>query len=384
MIILIPAYEPDGQLLRLIRSILTSAPQLTLVVVDDGSGPDYQPVFDGAAGLGCTVIGYAVNRGKGHALKTGFGFVADRFPGRDVVCADSDGQHRVEDILRVADRLPAASDAMVLGTRSFCGNVPARSKLGNTATRLLFRLATGESVRDTQTGLRGYPAAMLPWLCSVPGERYEYELNLLLGARQAGYLIRTVDIATVYLDHNAGSHFRPLADSARIYAPLLKFLASSLTAFVLDTAAFLVLIAVTGSVLVAVVGARGISSAVNFLINRHLVFRHGRERNAARTGVRYFALVLTLLAANLALMSALDQIAVAALPAKLLVEAALLAVSYAVQQRFLFAPANKVPADEVTAKGAPARVASATHIPAMVPAQFPHSLSGNRRDQSTH
>lgn len=370
MIILIPAYEPDEQLLRLIRSIHNAAPQLTLVVVDDGSGPDYQPMFDAAAGLGCTVIGYAENRGKGHALKTGFGFIADHLPGRDVICADSDGQHRVEDILRVAERLPATTDAMVLGSRSFSGNVPARSKIGNAATRCLFRLATGEDIPDTQTGLRGYPAAMLPWLTAVPGERYEYELNILLEARPAGYLIRTVDIATVYLDHNSGSHFRPIADSARIYALLLKFLASSLASFAIDTAAFLVLTAVTGSVLIAVVGARGISSGVNFLVNRHLVFRHGRERKATRTGVRYFALVLTLLAANLAVMSALDRLAVAALPAKLLAEAALLAVSYSVQQRFLFARED--------------RAAAATHIPAMVPAQFPHSLSGNRRDQSTH
>src|SRR3954451_22759362 len=128
MIILIPAYEPDGQLLRLIRSIHAAAPQLGIVVVDDGSGPDYQPVFEGAAALGCTVTGYAGNRGKGHALKAGFGFIADHFPGRDVVCADSDGQHRVEDILRVAEQLPAAPDAMVLGVRSFSGNVPARSR----------------------------------------------------------------------------------------------------------------------------------------------------------------------------------------------------------------------------------------------------------------
>src|SRR5688500_14448578 len=133
MIILLPAYEPDQQLLRLIRSVLTAAPQLTIVVVDDGSGPDYRPVFDGAASLACVVIGYAANRGKGHALKTGFAFIADHFAGRDVVCADSDGQHRVEDILRVAEQLPAAPDAMVLGTRSFSGSVPARSKFGNTA-----------------------------------------------------------------------------------------------------------------------------------------------------------------------------------------------------------------------------------------------------------
>ena len=285
---------------------------------------------------------------------------------------------------------------MVLGTRSFSGNVPARSRFGNTATRWLFRLATGEHISDTQTGLRGYPAAMLPWLRGVPGERYEYELNLLLEAKQAGYRIRTVGIATVYLDHNSGSHFRPVADSVRIYAPLLKFLASSLTAFILDTAVFLVLNAGTDSVIFAVVGARGISSGVNFLVNRHLVFRHGSERKATRTGIRYFALVLTLLAANLALMYALEQIAVPAVPAKLLVEAALLAVSYSVQQRFLFARehrgvgpvAGRVtdPVADRVADPATGRAAAVnpSHIPGMVPAQFPHSLSGNRRHQSTH
>ena len=124
---------------------------------------------------------------------------------------------------------------------------------------------------------------MLPWLVGVPGERYEYELNLLLEATQAGCLIRTVEIATIYLDDNASSHFRPLADSVRIYAPLLKFLASSLAAFVIDTVALLVLLAATGSLLVAVVAARGLSSAVNFAVNRRVVFRHGRDRAAAST-----------------------------------------------------------------------------------------------------
>jgi putative flippase GtrA len=183
-----------------------------------------------------------------------------------------------------------------------------------------------------------------------------------LEAGRAGYQIRTVEIAAVYLDSNSGSHFRPLADSVRIYAPLLKFLAPSLTAFVVDTA-FLVLIAATGSVLLAVVGARGISSGVSFLVNRNLVFRHGREQKATRTGARYFALVLTLLAANLALMALLDQLAVAALPAKLLVEAALLAVSYSVQQRFLFIPEH--PAAGTAAGPAAGRVCavSRTHIP---------------------
>ncbi|MDV8146113.1 bifunctional glycosyltransferase family 2/GtrA family protein [Arthrobacter sp. B10-11] len=340
MIILIPAYEPDQHLPALIRSIREAEPWATVVVVDDGSGPAYREVFDGVKALGCHVIGYAQNRGKGFALKTGFGFIADHFPGRNVVCADSDGQHTIVDILRVAAAVQsighAGPAAMVLGTRSFTGNVPARSRFGNNATRVLFTLATGQRISDTQTGLRGYPASILPWLRTVHGERYEYELNLLLEARQAGFAINSVDIATVYLDHNSGSHFRPLADSARIYAPLLKFLSSSFTAFLVDTVLFLILTAVSDSLLLAVVGARAVSSAVNFAVNRRVVFRHGREKPVARTGLRYFSLVIVLLAANFGLIAALEAVSLPALPAKIMAEIALLAVSYVVQQRYLF------------------------------------------------
>lgn len=350
MIILIPAYEPDHQLPALIRAIRDAEPAVAVVVVDDGSGPAYKDVFDGVRNLGCHVIGYTRNRGKGFALKTGFGFIADHLAGQDVVCADSDGQHTIVDILRVAAAVASAggSPAMVLGTRNFTGNVPARSKFGNAATRLLFRLATGERITDTQTGLRGYPAAMLPWLRSVRGERYEYELNLLLEAKQAGCAIRTVDIATVYLDHNSGSHFRPVADSVRIYAPLLKFLASSFSAFLVDTVVFLLLTLVTDSLLVAVLGARAVSSAVNFLVNRRLVFNHGRDRPVSAAGLRYFSLVAVLLAANYGLLSVLGALSVAALPAKVLTEIVLLTVSYAMQQRYLFS-ANPVDLSRQTA-----------------------------------
>jgi glycosyltransferase involved in cell wall biosynthesis len=360
MIILIPAYEPGKQLPALIRSIRDAEPWATVVVVDDGSGPGYRDVFDGVKALGCHIIGYARNRGKGFALKTGLGFIADHLPGRNVICADSDGQHTIVDILRVAAAVRSGSTAMVLGTRSFTGNVPARSRLGNSATRLLFTLATGQRISDTQTGLRGYPAAMIPWLRSVHGERYEYELNLLLEAKQAGYAIDSVDIATVYLDHNSGSHFRPLADSIRIYAPLLKFLASSFTAFLVDTVVFLILTLVTDSLLLAVLGARAVSSAVNFAVNRRVVFQHGRENPAAQTGLRYFSLVLMLLAANFGLVSAFNALSLPALPAKILAEIALLAVSYVVQQRYLFS--NN--AAKAAAKESAKEPSAGTHIPA--------------------
>lgn len=86
-------------------------------------------MFRKAEALGCTVLHHTQNLGKGAALKTGFLYlVPDEAWG--VVCADSDGLHRVEDIIRVAEAIGNKAE-MVLGTREFTGEVPFRSRFGN-------------------------------------------------------------------------------------------------------------------------------------------------------------------------------------------------------------------------------------------------------------
>jgi glycosyltransferase involved in cell wall biosynthesis len=228
---LIPAYEPDDNLVRLVASIRAGTG--TVVVIDDGSGREHAQTFDAVRALGGDVIGYPVNRGKGHALKHGFAHIAARYPGSDVVCADGDGQHTVGDLRLVADELLDHRDSVVLGARRFDGEVPAKSRFGNDLTRVVFRCATGRHLQDTQTGLRGYPAWMLGWLLSIDGARYEYEMEVLLAAKRAGIGFREVPVQTVYLDGNASSHFRPIRDSIRVYVTFLRFGLSSVTAFAL-------------------------------------------------------------------------------------------------------------------------------------------------------
>jgi len=357
VIVLIPAYEPDGRLVEVVDALIGAAPGVRVVVVDDGSGPEYAHLFDAVRLLGCSVLAHPANRGKGAALRTGFAFVNRNWPGETVVCADSDGQHGVVDILRVAARV-ADGTPLVLGARRFTGSVPVRSRFGNTATRVLFRLATGRPLQDTQTGLRGYAAGLLPWLLSVPGDRFEYEMDVLLQAARRGLPVEEVGIATIYLEGNASSHFRPLVDSLRIYTPLLAFLLSSFGAFLLDVVALLAVNAVTGSLLLSAVAARTVSGGVNFLVNRRLVFDARDVGRSVRTAaLRYGALAAGLLAANYAVLRALTDVGVTLLPAKLLAEAALVAVSFLVQRSLVFGGAAPAPAQPddgpASAPGAP-------------------------------
>lgn len=335
MIILIPSFEPDEKLLALISELTAKAPRAALVIVNDGSAERFEPLFRQARILGATVIGYRSNHGKGQALKTGISYIAANHPGQDVVCADSDGQHCVEDILRVAEQVKI-SDSLVLGERHFDGKVPLRSKFGNTVTRLFFALATGSWLHDTQTGLRGYPARMLPWLQSVRGDRYEYELNILLDAHSQGQHVESVRIATIYLDENESSHFRPILDSLRIYAPLLKFSLSSLGGFAIDLLMFMMLMVFTDSLLLAVVGARAVSAAANFAINRRLVFPEGRTVPLRSTAGKYLLLAVGLLAANYGLLVVFTIAGLPSLLAKVLTESTLFLASFTVQKRFLF------------------------------------------------
>lgn len=230
MIVLLPVYEPGEHLPGLVTELADAAPGTPVVVVDDGStDPAAVRNLDAAGDLGCTVLRHRTNRGKGVALKTGFRHVAAAHPGHDVVCADADGQHQVADILRVAGRV-ADTGRMVLGVRRFDGAVPLASKVGNVLTRALFRAATGSPVQDTQTGLRAYPHTLLDWLQSIEGERFEYEMTVLIRAAEAGHPVEQTVITTTYLDDNASSHFGALSDSARVYWPLLRSAALSLVA----------------------------------------------------------------------------------------------------------------------------------------------------------
>lgn len=351
MFVLIPAYEPSPRLPNLVADLLRADPDLDVLIVDDGSGPAFASVFAAARAAGARVIAHASNRGKGAALKTGFAHIATQHSDADVVAADADGQHTPADVCRIADALredaAQARNALVLGVRGFRGDVPLRSRLGNTIARGLFHLATGRRVSDTQTGLRGIPSDRLGWALGIPGDGFEYEQRMLLRLGPDRVAAHEVPIETVYLDHNASSHFRPVRDSLRVLLPVLLFASSSLAAFVVDTVALLVLQALTGWLVPSIVAARVLSATANFAVNRRVVFR-ARGGPMLAQAVRYGVLALALLASNIAWMSFLTDNGLALLPAKVVTEGVLFVLSYGVQRSLVF-PETRDPAPEARA-----------------------------------
>lgn len=334
--IIIPAYNPDERMNELIRA-LTDEGFINIIVINDGSTPECEELFTQAARQGCYLLTHAINLGKGRALKNAFNFaLAEGLADSGVVTVDADGQHTPKDVARLAEVMHENPGALVLGVRTFGKDVPLRSRFGNKMTALIFSFVNGGALADTQTGLRGMGSEALKRFLPLAGERYEYEMNMLLYARRFDIPLVQVPIETIYLDKNSASHFNPLIDSFKIYTLLLSFVASSLISFGVDYAVFAAVnILVPGQLFLSVVSARVISSLFNFSVNHSLVF-HEKAFNPA-TFFKYYILVVVVMLCSYGLIYVLSNVLhINVYFAKVISDAALYLLSFFAQREFVF------------------------------------------------
>lgn len=337
-IALIPAFKPDEELPDLIYEVRQAG--FEVVIVDDGSGKNYAEVFRQCSKY-AVVLTHPDNRGKGRALKTGFAYIKEHFSeGYIVTTMDSDGQHMVNDAKKICQMAHNYPDSLVLGSRRLKEHVPMRSRFGNGVTRLVYRLSTGVKVHDTQTGLRAFHSNLLPKFLNISGERYEYEMNVLLECSRGRIPIREVEIETIYIDKNSASHFNTIQDSYRIYREILKFSASSFISFLVDYALYSVLLLLTSgwgiySLWLSNIIARIVSASVNYTINRKLVFKN--KNNITKSVLQYFALAVLILIGNTFLLSIfVEQFGINRYVAKICTEIFFFGISWIIQRGIIF------------------------------------------------
>ena len=307
VIYVLPSLDPDERILELVGTLERLSGPLEILVIDDGSCAEKQYLFDELALKNdCTVIHHEKNKGKGAALKTEFRYLLARYGENGFagcVTADGDGQHLPEDILHIGAELQTHPQDLILGSRVFTGDdVPWKSRFGNHLTSFMFRKVLRLNVTDTQTGLRGIPPGFMKVCLSLPGDRFEFETEMLLATKKAGYGILEFPIRTVYFDENSGTHFHRVKDACRIYGVIFHYLLgefftfvlSSLSAALLDYLLFCLVyyICLAGSTItwtlpyfgecnprlfLSVLSARVCSSFWNFSVNRYVVFRKAKQ-----------------------------------------------------------------------------------------------------------
>ncbi|HAS14144.1 MULTISPECIES: bifunctional glycosyltransferase family 2/GtrA family protein [Idiomarina] len=338
--IVIPALDPDHHLLTLVDEVTAKDPDwshfLGIVIVDDGS--QSKSVFQELANRHrIHILEHEENQGKGAALRTAFRWILSQQEERcsGAVTADADGQHLAEDILAVCTRLKGYPDKLWLGSRTFDENdIPLRSKVGNKLTRVIFRLVTGQDIKDTQTGLRGVPVGFLEKLVDFNSCGYEFELEMLLSAKRYGYRIKSQEITTVYEEGNETSHYRPIVDSIKIYRKFLKFASIGILSAGLDYSVFATAYFFSGQVLESIILARVISGVFNFSLNRQWVFKQGSH--IAWDATKYGCLAVVLVAANYGLTEAFRYIGLTPFIGKPLAEGLVFLLSYRGQKLLVF------------------------------------------------
>lgn len=220
-IILIPAYEPDNKLIELVKKL--SKEDLDIIIIDDGSGPSYQEIFNKCKNTS-KVISYKTNQGKGYALKTGLKYIKENYQNEYIIVTmDCDGQHTIKDANKLIEASINNTDTLFLGKRIRSQKTPLRSRLGNSITRFVYKITTGLDIYDTQTGLRVFTNSLIDYMINIEGNRFEYEMNVLLSCAKDKINIKEIEIETIYIDNNSKSHFNAIKDSYRIYKNIIKY-----------------------------------------------------------------------------------------------------------------------------------------------------------------
>ena len=354
--VVLPSLDPDEKLVAVVDGLLEYGFS-HIILVNDGSKQENLHYFTDLAAQHpeITLLHHEVNKGKGAALKNAFRwFLENRPEGYGVITVDGDNQHHPADTRACCEHMLATGHA-VLGCRDFNQeDVPARSSFGNKTTSLIFKIFVGMTISDTQTGLRALPRAVMDELVDVYGDRFEYETNMLLAFKTKGVVFDEVKIRTVYIEENKSSHFRVIHDSWRIYKLILahffRYTLSSVASFFIDSGMVYLLTVLLRGILtdpllggVATVGARIVSSIVNFFMNKKLVFQ--AKVSTGKAMVRYYALAIPQLLIQTALNSFVysyfgigsNQPELRTL-IHILVMCILFIVSFTIQQRWVFAP----------------------------------------------
>ncbi|WP_080146724.1 bifunctional glycosyltransferase family 2/GtrA family protein [Marinilactibacillus piezotolerans] len=348
-LIVIPAYNPGNEMIHYVDELVKKGYQ-SILVIDDGSKAECKHIFKQLdQNKEVTLINHSINLGKGRALKNAINYFLN-MPNLEqwtgMITVDSDGQHLVSDVEKLAKELEANPTTLILGARDFNSKmVPFKSKFGNKLTKTIFKLLFGKPIKDTQTGLRAIPTSIMHHFIDLDGERFSYETDVLIKTVRELIPIKEITIETIYIEGNSETHFNPITDSIEIYYLLFrnffKYISSSVLSFIIDILIFQLVFNLLGPIsaafriALATISARVISSSVNYTVNKNIVFKS--TKNISYSMWRYFTLVilqLTLSAVLVYLVYSVTGYQESAI--KIVVDGILFFISYRIQRVYVF------------------------------------------------
>ena len=156
-LLIIPAYNEEGSIERVVETLRKDFSQYDYLVVDDGSTDSTAEI---CRKNGYNFVSHPVNLGLAGAFRTGMMYAAEN--GYDAaVQFDGDGQH---DAAYIADMLALAEDGnnIAIGSRFVTEKKPHSMRMfGNRLIAFAIKLTTGKRITDPTSGMRLYDRKMI-------------------------------------------------------------------------------------------------------------------------------------------------------------------------------------------------------------------------------
>ena len=156
-LLIIPAYNEQDSIVRVIENLKNNFPQYDYVIINDGSA-DSTPEICRAKGY--ELIDLPVNLGLAGAFQTGLKYAYQK--GYDyAIQFDADGQHLPQYIGPMLDKMQEGYD-IVIGSRFVNEKKPNSLRmLGSNMISLAMRITTGRKVNDPTSGMRMFNKKMI-------------------------------------------------------------------------------------------------------------------------------------------------------------------------------------------------------------------------------
>ena len=211
-VVIIPTYNNAGTIAQVISDVKEYAADV--IVVNDGSTDDTKDILSSISDI--KVVDYPNNKGKGYALKLGLK-KAYEWGFRYAITIDSDGQHYADDIPAFIEKIEEKPDSLLIGARNLTAdNMPSKNTFANKFSNFWYKVETGQTLSDTQSGFRLYPLDKLQKIHFIT-RRYEFEVEIIVRAAWRGVNVENIPIKVYYPpEEERVSHFRPLQDFTRI------------------------------------------------------------------------------------------------------------------------------------------------------------------------
>jgi glycosyltransferase involved in cell wall biosynthesis len=210
--IIIPAYNEEAALSGFLAALCAEQKlkETEIIVVDDGSTDRTAIIVEQFAGEGrIRLVRHGHNKGYGSALVTGMRIAEREF----VTWVDSDGQHRIEDLVCVMERLDAGDVDFCIGIRDAQSHQEKSRVLGKWILRHAVNFAARQSVPDFNSGLRGFRRSVILHYLHLLPERFGASTTTSLLMLERGY--RGVNIPITVLQRQGVSSVKIVRDGLR-------------------------------------------------------------------------------------------------------------------------------------------------------------------------